>query len=353
MPLTNRQNYLRTITFGGPEWIPCRVHISSASRDQWGKELHAVAKHFPEFFPESDQNEESFVHPTFPPAHRKDEEFEDAWGCVWKSSINGIEGVVIKHPLADLSKMDQYTVPNPLVTADRGAANWDRARELVTSLRQRGEVTYGGVPHGFLFMRFTYLRGFENAMYDLIEEDPRALSLIDQIVEHNRVLVDQWLSMGVELIEFGEDLGTQTSSVISPTMLNKFFVPGYRSLIQPCRQAGCQVAFHSDGYIMDLIDSLIDCGVTIINPQDLCNGIDNLAQHVKGKVAIRLDIDRQKILPYGDRAEIFDLIAEEVRKLGSPEGGLELLAGIYPPTPPENVAALCEAMRKYRTFWWD
>jgi hypothetical protein len=123
--------------------------------------------------------------------------------------------------------------------------------------------------------------------------------------------------------------------------------------MQPCREAGCHVALHSDGYIMELMDEFHDCGVTIINPQDLCNGIDDLAREVKGRFCLRLDIDRQVIVPFGTRQEIRDLIEEEVRKLGSPQGGLEMIAGIYPPTPAENVDALCEAMEEFRTYWWD
>ncbi|MCK4627011.1 MAG: hypothetical protein KAV00_16985, partial [Phycisphaerae bacterium] len=65
-----------------------------------------------------------------------------------------------------------------------------------------------------------------------------------------------------------------------------------------------------------------------------------------------LDVDRQKIVPFGTRDDIHALIEEEVRKLGDPAGGLQLEAHIYPPTPPENVDALCEAIEKFRTFWW-
>jgi uroporphyrinogen-III decarboxylase len=50
---------------------------------------------------------------------------------------------------------------------------------------------------------------------------------------------------------------------------------------------------------------------------------------------------------------VHDLIEEGVRKLGSPEGGLELSCGVYPPTPPENVDALIGAMEEYRTCWFD
>ena len=41
------------------------------------------------------------------------------------------------------------------------------------------------------------------------------------------------------------------------------------------------------------------------------------------------------------------------RKLGSPRGGLELIVGIYPPTPAENIDAVCEAFEGLRTYWWD
>ncbi len=45
---------------------------------------------------------------------------------------------------------------------------------------------------------------------------------------------------------------------------------------------------------MELVDEFIVAGVSIVNPQDLCNGIDNLAREVKGRVCIDLDIDRQR-----------------------------------------------------------
>lgn len=69
-------------------------------------------------------------------------------------------------------------------------------------------------------------------------------------------------------------------------------------------------------------------------------------------MCIRLDIDRQKIDPFGTQ-EIHDLIEEEIRKLKSSEGELEFIAGIYPPAPPENLDALCRVIEKFRTWWWD
>jgi hypothetical protein len=353
MPLSERENYLRNASMTGPEWMPCSVSISGASWDLWRGAMEDVVARHPTLFPGFERGKRNFDEWDFGPAHRAGERFTDAWGCVWRSEVNGLEGQVEGHPLDDWSRLDSYRAPDPLAIADRGPVDWAQLRRRVEDARERSELTVGGTPHGFLFMRLWYLRGFENLLLDLATDDPRLPRLIELLAEHNRRLIGAWLDIGVDVMGFAEDLGTQTASIISPAMFAKYIAPVYKALMQPCRAAGAHVALHSDGYIMELMDQFHDCGVTIINPQDLCNGIDDLAREVKGRMCIRLDIDRQKIVPFGTRREIRDLIEEEVRKLGSPAGGLELLVGIYPPTPPENVDALCDAMEEFRTYWWD
>jgi len=337
----------------GPEWMPCHVSISGASWNQLREELEEVLVRHPTLFPDFEKGQRDYAHYDFGPAHRANERFTDAWGCVWHSAIDGIEGVVVESPLTDWSALERYEPPDPLVQADRGPADWEAARRRVEEDRKRERPTSGGVPHGFLFMRLYYLRGFENLMMDIATEAPQLPALIEMLIDHNMKIVHQWLSMDVDVVHFGDDLGTQTASMIGPEAFHQWITPAYKALMQPCRKAGAHVYLHSDGYIMELMDEFVAAGVTIINPQDLCNGIDNLAEEVKGRMCISLDIDRQTIVPYGTRTDIRGLIEEEVRKLGAARGGLQMIAGIYPPTPPENVDALCDAMEEFRTYWWD
>jgi uroporphyrinogen decarboxylase len=279
--------------------------------------------------------------------------FADAWGCTWESCTNGIEGVVKDWPLKTWDDLDTWTPPDPLKTADRGPVDWAAVRAGIEGAQQRGDITFGGLAHGWCFMRLTYLRGFDNMMVDMATEEPRLAELLEIIYRHSQVIVDQYLEAGVDVMEFPEDLGAQTASIISPEMFRKYCRPVYERLIQPCRERGMHVGMHSDGYIMDLIDDLLIAGVTILNPQDLCNGIDNIRRALKGRVCIRLDVDRQTVVPYGTPREIRELVEEEVRTLGSPDGGLEMVAGIYPPTSPDNVHALACAFEEFRTFWFD
>jgi len=57
-----------------------------------------------------------------------------------------------------------------------------------------------------------------------------------------------------------------------------------------------------------------------------------------------LDIDRREVTARGTPEQIDDLIREEVIRLGSREGGLMMIYGLYPGVPLGNVEALMDAM---------
>lgn len=108
---------------------------------------------------------------------------------------------------------------------------------------------------------------------------------------------------------------------------------------------------HSDGDIRLLADDIIDGGVDALNLQDLVNGVDWIAENLKGRVCIDLDIDRQKITPYDTPAQVNALIRDEIAKLGSKDGGLMMIYGLYPGVPLENVRAVMDAMEKYAFYY--
>lgn len=350
---SNRDNYLKTARFENPEWIPMHIHMSDASWDEYRYEMERVAVHNPDFFPHVYEGWRNYDEYVFAPAHRKDEAFIDNWGCKWETPTNGIEGVVTKYPIEDWSGLENFKMPDIDTQNDRGPKDWDEVRRANARARSDGSLVWYGLPHGFLFLRLTYLRGFENALCDMMDRDPMFEKLFDELVSYNLELVKRYVAIGPDIMGFPEDLGTQTGPIISPDLFEKWFVPAYEKLMAPCRQAGILTHFHSDGKTLGILDHQIRAGVQIVNPQDLVNGIDNLAELIKGRACIDLDIDRQSIVPFGTRQEIFELIEEEVKKLGSARGGLMMTAGIYPPTTPDTVDALCAALRKYRCYWWE
>ncbi len=353
MALTDRENYLRTVTMTGGEWIPMHVSISGATWNQLRDDLEDVLVHHPHFFPGFEKGKQDWDKLEYRERQNSAANYIDNYGCEWHGEIDGITGIVEGHPLADWDALDDYQMPDPRTELPISGVNWEELRRNTAERKEHGGLTMGGLEHGWLFLRLYYLRGFENLMMDMATEDPRLQKLVDMIVEYSRYIVNQYIEMGVDVISFPEDLGAQDASIMGPKGFDRWIAPAYHSLMQPVRDAGIHVHTHSDGYIMDIIDNILACGVNIINLQDLCNGVENIARELKGRVCVHLDIDRQSTVPYGSRQEIMDLIEKEVRVLGSPQGGLMTVVGFYPPTPAENIDAVLTALKKYQRFWWE
>jgi len=143
----------------------------------------------------------------------------------------------------------------------------------------------------------------------------------------------------------------QHGPMLPPRHFREFIKPSYQRLMQSARDAGCVVHVHADGDLRMLLPDLLDCPVDVINLQDLVNGIDWIAEHLTGKVCVDLDVDRQSITALGDPVQIDALMRTEVERLGSPQGGLMLIYGLYPGVPLQNVKAVMDAMERYATYY--
>jgi len=280
------------------------------------------------------------------PQREKENFYKDKWGCLWHYPGRYLDGQVVEHPLDSWSKFREFRLPDP-----NGYIDWQAAKERIDRVKREGRVAFGSIEHGFLYLRLEYLRGFENFIIDVAEKRKELKELISLITSFWCEMVKRWLSLGVDGISFGDDLGHQRSLPISPRDWRALIKPAYTQIFSLCREKGIEVYLHTDGYIVEIIRDLIECGVTILNPQDLVNGLDNLERLAKSRVCIDLDIDRQKITAFGKPEDIRQHIQRCVQKLGSPQGGLMLLFGAYPGTPKENICAVVEAMEKYYDWW--
>jgi len=343
----DREKWLRNVEFKGCDEIPSRVAISGAVWSQYREALWEVVAKYPEVA--GPPPKPGFWN-EFGDRHRLGVKWQDRWGCVWDNRYAGIEGQVVEHPLEDWSRFASFEPPDPAGGNDMNEIDWEQTRQNILQAKAQGKLTQGAVSHGFLFQRLYYLRGFENLMMDFASRDPRLQELIDVIVEFNMGLVTRYVELGVDYIYFGDDLGMQDRLPISPSDWRRYIKPAYARLFEVCRSAGVHVYLHSDGYIVDIMPDLIEAGVTILNPQDLVNGLETIKRELKGRVCIDLDIDRQKIVPWGTPREIDAHVRRCVQMLASPRGGLMLICGIYPGTPLENIEAVLAAMSRYRTL---
>lgn len=189
-------------------------------------------------------------------------------------------------------------------------------------------------------------------MIDVGLNEVKLKKLIEILTEYWKVIIRKFVEHEPDIIYFGDDLGHQDSLPISPEKWRSLIKPSYKEIFSICRKKGIEVYLHTDGYIVDIIPDLIETGVTILNPQDLVNGIDNIKRLAKGIITIDLDIDRQKMTVFGKKEDIDSHIKEVIEKLGSKDGGLLLTYGAYPGTPYQNIGQVIKSMQKYCKIWY-
>jgi len=341
--ISHRENWLRAIEFRGPEWIPCGVGFAPVTWKRYREELEKIMLDHPKLFPGFQAGHSSF-YDEMPPVYREGERFTDNWGCVWSNVQEGLEGQVVEHPLADWSALESYEPPDLETLDERGPRDWEQARKNIEAAREAGHLTGGNGDR--LFDRLYFLRGFENLMVDFATDDPHLPRLIEMLTEYELALVNKWLAIGVDFVGFHTDIGTQRALMIHPDTFRRYLKPMFMTLFQACRRVGAHVCLSSDGHLLEIVDDLIECGISMHDPQLRANTLAGIRQAYKGKVCVTVDLDRQSF-PFATPAELREQIREAVEALAAPEGGLMLSAGVWGgDVPLANIEAICAAMEE-------
>ena len=340
--MNERENYLRALEFRHPEWIPCSVGLSPATWKTHREDLEAVVLRHPLIFRGYKKGDTDFDD--LPPVYRE-EYYRDNWGCLWYNIQEGLEGQVVEHPLADWKALEAYVPPDPLVKSERGDRDWEQIQQDMEAQKKKRLLTRGGGER--LFDRLYLLRGFENLMMDLATDAPELPRLIEMLLEYEMKLIGKWLGIGVDIIGFHTDIGTQRGLMISPAKFRKYIKPLFKELFTTCRSAGTHVALSSDGHLLEIVDDLVECGVSMHDPQIRANTLEGIARAYKGKLCINLDMDRQ-MFPFCTPADIRHQVKQAVEQLNAPEGGFMIFASISGgDVPLENIEAICQAFEAF------
>lgn len=352
-----RENWLRTVEYRYPEWIPCTINLMPIAWQYHRGELEKLVLEHPRLLPGFEAGR--IDYDKMPNGYREGQIMKDKWGCERLCLENGIAGLSVRFPLDDWSKLPTYQPPDPLsgtldeITQGHYAyihgrdepMNWEEAEADCRARRERGELVFGDGEK--LFDRMYMLRGFENLMMDIALEAPELDILIGMVRDYELKLIDKWLEIGVDVMRFHTDFATQTGLMISPASFRKYLVPLFTTLFQKCRDAGVHVVLSSDGVTLGVVDDLVACGVSVQDPQLRPNTAKGIGKHYKGKLCAAVDLDQQGF-PFMTPAEIRDMVKEVVDEVALPEGGLMLTANIYDTiTPLANIAALMESMEEF------
>ena len=189
------------------------------------------------------------------------------------------------------------------------------------------------------------------AIYDAPGDISR---ILDAITERERIVAQIYADHRLApAYQISGDIAGKQGVFFSPDFIKRELIPLFKRQIEPVKQAGIKVIYHSDGNLMEILDDLVDAGIDALNPVESTAGM-NLAAIKKryGKNLILIGNVDANIMTLGSP----DQVEEEVKRClreGAPGGGYCLDTGageIMPGYPVQNVIRMCEAVREFGRY---
>jgi len=176
------ENLLRVVRFEKPDYIPMRFGISAGCWNHYPQDaLQELMESHPFLFPGFKKSSKR-VEPRYAPWRRAGEPYVDSWGCVWETKQNGMTGSVKQHSLESWDDFEGYEPPDPNEQMGWGPINWKQIAEGFRNANANGRLARGSLRHGHTFLTLTYIRGYENIIFDMADEEPRLHKLIQMDV---------------------------------------------------------------------------------------------------------------------------------------------------------------------------
>ena len=265
----------------------------------------------------------------------------DEWHCGWDTSQ---DLMYCTHPIADWKDFETYQFPDP-----NAPGYLDYTESLIREGYAEDRIV---TAYHFcaLFERAYILRGMQNLLMDMLDEEELTCALLDKITDFHVELAKRYVSTGVNCGRTVDDYGSQTNMMMSPEVWRKFFKPRLARIVAVYRDAGLPHIHHSCGSIMPIVGDLIEIGVNVLNPiQPNALDIQKLSDEYGDKLAFFGGVCNQEVLPFKSPQEIDAHVEYLVQVLG--KHGRYIIApsnGIGRDVPPENVEAYFKAAEKYR-----
>jgi uroporphyrinogen-III decarboxylase len=333
MAQTPREVVYRTLSFEGPERMARQTWILPWVEDRFGPAMAELQRRYPDDIIGA-------VSVSRPSSRAKGNPFAagtsvDEWGCVFESIAAGMIGEVKTPVMPDLDDLEACRPPYETLPEDLSAA-----RDTVKVFCEGTDrfVMAGACPRPW--ERLQFLRGTENAMIDVMAPEDGVKNLLKKIHDFHLRELEFWVTTPVDTLFFMDDWGSQKQLLIPPRIWRELFKPLYKDYCDIAHAHGKFIFMHSDGYISEIYDDLMEIGVDALNSQLFTMDLGDLARRAKGKITFWGEIDRQHVLPAKDPAVARNAVRTAAKHLYDPRGGMIAQFELGPGANPENAFAI-------------
>ena len=253
---------------------------------------------------------------------------------------------IIGYPLKDKDNLSKFIAPDP--------EDEDFTKDIRLIEKYGKDYYITGLVGNSIWEGYTYLRGIENALVDLVTDKDYANKVMDIIMNYHITLGKKYVKLGVDSIFIGDDLGSQRALLMAPKLFREMIKPKIAFFISEMKKESknVKVIYHTDGYIWDIIGDLVEIGLDVLNPfQPEVMDVIEFKKLWGKKLSIWGSISNQQTLPFGSKKDVENEVINRI-KYCAPGGGL-LIAPTHLlqiDVPLENVETLFNSVKKYGKY---
>ena len=188
-------------------------------------------------------------------------------------------------------------------------------------------------------------------MMDMVCADEKATYIFDEVTARAVINAESFARAGVDILYLGDDIGMQSTIMMSIDMYTEWLKPRLKRVIDAARAVNPDIIvfYHSCGFVTPFIEHLIEVGVDVLNPiQSECMDFEEIHREFGDRISFHGTIGTQKIMPFGTPEEVRETVWRNLDIAGG-NGGLFPAPThmLEPEVPWENVLAYVDACRSY------
>ncbi|MDR1506440.1 MAG: hypothetical protein LBI67_04995 [Treponema sp.] len=260
----------------------------------------------------------------------------------------------IYHPLERVETIEEL---NRFVFPEIDEEELDFQKEEARHLYEDADRAVVGIFHGQVFEYGQLYWGYQTFFENMAAEPDFVTHFFKRRTEALLRDLEKYLAavgQYIQIINFFDDLGAQTSMLISPAMYRGMIKPFHAQLFGFIKShyPGIKIFLHSCGAVYDVIPDLMEIGVDILNPvQITAAGMD--PARLKKEFGKKLvfwggGVDTQTTLNRGSVEDVRRQV-REMLDIFTPGGGyvFSQVHNIEANVPAENVLAAFTAAKNY------
>ena len=353
--MTNRENFFSLVRRQGYERVPYGYNMCPDLQKRF--DAYCETSGFsPDFVmvnvpgaPEKPRDMQVYYDRYYPGIKFKEGTYLDLFGVAREPGSEAAYHMTkIYHPMqnfVDAQEVEDYPMP------DYTDADISGIVKAVEAVKAQDKIAVGNM-QTTIWETAWKLRGMFELMADMMEDGEIAQALYERVTQCAVLRAQAFVRAGVDVLYLGDDVGMQSTIMMSEELYCKWLKPRLKQVIDAARAINPDVIvfYHSCGYVLPLIDHLIDAGIDVLNPvQPECMDFKEVHEKFGDRLSFHGTIGTQTTMPFGTPEEVRAMVRRNLDIAGE-KGGLlvEPTHLLEPEVSVENVVAYIDACREYK-----